>query len=826
MVHNEMSEKNVRAWVLFFVALHDLGKFDVRFQLKASDVAIALWPEFEKADKSQSNTYWHGDYCAYWARNDLDARFNWSDDFGNEEKWEQWRPWLFAISGHHGVIPTDTYGLRSPRADQLVIQQDYQARMAFISEMESMFLHPVGLSLEDNPPACDLDFFAGFCSICDWLGSTELNKAGLQRFVYKSNPMVLGEYSQSRLSIAELVFEESGLFKPTVTKGGMASLFPGKTPRSVQTLVDKIPLKAGLTIIEAPTGSGKTEAALAYGSRLLKAGFAESIIFALPTQATANAMFERLTDFTETMFGNANFLLAHGKAEFNQQFLDLKNVASNRTPQDASNETEAQLQCSQWLSQSRKRVFLGQVGVCTIDQVLISVLPVKHKFVRAFGLGKSVLIVDEVHAYDSYMYGLLQEVLRRQYQMQGSAILLSATLPSHQKNSLVHAWDENGGEQELHASYPLILHRSGTANTSLALEKSEVKNQNAFDRIVQIDIAERAEMHFDEDLLKQVINAAEDGANVAIICNLVADAQATAKKITDMGAKPVVLFHSRFRYGDRQQKEKNVLKDYGNRETRKHGGILVATQVVEQSLDLDFDWMLTQLCPMDLVFQRMGRLHRHDRERPNGFESPRCTVVVPINHDYALHKVIYGSGDAPNARVLWRTEQLLRQNNTLRFPEVYRPLIEMVYQQDPWEDEPEAIREEYSRFEMTQQAVHATAWQLAHSKPNFEDSDSRISMLTRDGEMSLNVIPVFNYKGKRTLLDGSPVANIDEIQIKEVLSLNTVPVPASWKRSLPQEEDGLVWLPMTQQADGEWLYGSGNTQLTYSMENGLERKQL
>lgn len=827
VVEAGLPEQEVFAWVVFFAALHDLGKFDVRFQLKSQDVALHLWPKFANADESLSRHYYHGNYSSYWLFKGLDERFNWDDpDFGDVEKWDAWQPWIFAVAGHHGVVPEYVDGVY-PKADPLVLAHDQSARLAFIVEMESLFLKPAGLSLDDSPPPVDQDFLAGFCSVCDWLGSMERNGDGENHFVYIDQTLPLSDYFDSRLGVARQVLQESGLFHAPATNCGMTALFAKYIPRGVQTLVNYLPVQLGLTIIEAPTGSGKTEAALAYASRLLAEGVAESIIFALPTQATANAMFDRLLDVTEKLHQNSNLLLAHGKALFNDQFMDLKDIANKKSPQNSRHETEASVQCSQWLGQSRKRVFLGQVGVCTIDQVLISVLPVKHKFVRSFGLGKSILIVDEVHAYDSYMYGLLQGVLERQKQMHGSAILLSATLPHYQKASLVSAWGGILEEQKGEEPYPLITHLSQTVPVCFELPDHEQMILQQKARQVQIDVIEHPEMQFDDTLLNQVIQAANGGANVVLICNLVADAQLTAQRLRELSEINVDIFHARFRFEDRQRKDKAVMHDYGDGEQRKRGGILVATQVVEQSLDLDFDWMLTQLCPMDLLFQRLGRLHRHERIRPRGFELPKCSVIVPANHDYALHKLIYGNKDAPNARVLWRTEQLLRQQSLLYFPDVYRPLIEHVYQADVWPDEPADVQQEYERFEACEQATRFTSLQLMNANPNFEDSDSRVALLTRDGEMSLSIVPVVGRGKQKTFLGGTKVSHIDEWKLLEALSMNTVPVPVSWKRKgLPEENEGMIWLPMEQQPDLSWVYMNDKIVLSYTVERGLERKDL
>jgi len=821
-----LSERESFSWVMFFVALHDLGKFDVRFQLKCEHVAVGLWSEFANADEKQSRQYYHGNYSAYWLFNDLDERFNWGDpDFGDFEKWDAWQPWIFAVAGHHGIVPEYVDG-EAPQAAPHVIEHDRSARLGYIIEMETLFLTPSGLSLDDCPPPIDQEFLAGFCSVCDWLGSMETNGDDKPRFYYVHQTMSLSDYVASRADIARQVLKESGLFHAPTSQGGMAVLFERYTPRGVQTLMDDLPVQSGLTIIEAPTGSGKTEAALAYASRLLAEGVAESIIFALPTQATANAMFDRLLKVTEKLYSNSNVLLVHGKARFNDHFMALKSISSQQSPQDSRHEREAAVQCSEWLSQSRKRVFLGQVGVCTIDQVLISVLPVKHKFVRSFGLGKSILIVDEVHAYDSYMYGLLEGVLKKQKQMYGSAILLSATLPHHQKESLVAAWGGSlKSKQEGEDAYPLLTHLSQTLPINFELSDHEQMRLQNEARQVHIDIVEHPDMQFDDALLNQVIQAVNDGANVVLICNLVADAQHTAQRLRERGCMCVELFHSRFRFRDRQNKENAVMQHYGDGNQRKQGGVLVATQVVEQSLDLDFDWMLTQLCPMDLFFQRLGRLHRHRRTRPQGFESPRCSIIVPTDQHYALHKLIYGNKDAPNARVLWRTEQLLRKQPLLRFPEVYRPLIEAVYQEDAWSDEPEKVQQEYKRFEDCEAATRCTSMQLMNSHPNFEDSDSRVALLTRDGEMSLNLVPVTGRGKQKCFLDGTRVSDVDAWALLEALSKNSVPVPASWQRKgLPEENDGVIWLCMTQQVGGGWQYSNDKIVLTYTVEGGLDRE--
>jgi len=406
-------------WLLFFIALHDLGKWDVRFQLKARETALQLNPLFEEADSATQ--YFHDKEGYIWFVQELDT-------YGFQQDEDRLRKWMQAVGAHHGQVPFSTQ-LNKPFADESVIDMDRIARYTWVEILKNIFLS--NDILNNDIPDIPQDLLAGFCSVSDWLGSNS------DYFTYEAqSDLSFSDYFESRQAISVKVLQDSGMIRNSCSPGGMAILFPEYSPRGLQAKVSQWPLSDGLTIIEAPTGSGKTEAALAYASRLLHADLADSIIFALPTQATANAMLERLEEMTPRLFdqGASNVILAHGKSGYNPIFRNLKQAAIGLTVQKKE---EAYAQCSQWLGSSRKRVFLGQIGVCTIDQVLLSVLPIRHHFIREFGINRSVLIVDEVHAYDSYMNGLLDLVLERQARANATTILLSATLPSQRRQQII-----------------------------------------------------------------------------------------------------------------------------------------------------------------------------------------------------------------------------------------------------------------------------------------------------------------------------------------------------------------------------------------------------
>ncbi len=465
-------------------------------------------------------------------------------------------------------------------------------------------------------------------------------------------------------------------------------------------------------------------------------------------------------------------------------------------------------------------------------------LPVKHKFVRGFGIGRSVLIIDEVHAYDSYMYGLLEAVLEQQRLAGGSAILLSATLPLRQKQQLAKAWT-----CELDTTtqaYPLISHWQ--AGITRIFDLAEQPEQKPVPTVIGLELIKTLDLLPDDELLQRLLDAVAQGAQACLVCNLVAVAQQLYHRLReDIVQSPtlcedqLLLFHSRFVFADRQVKEQVVLDLFGpnprQENARRKGHLLIATQVVEQSLDLGFDWLITQLCPVDLIFQRMGRLHRHVKNqlnRPEAFAVPTCTVLLPTESDYALHELIYG-----NSRVLWRTQQCLENavkdsQSQVIFPSVYRDWIEKVYFEGSWDDEPEQVRKSYESYENDCYTSRMMAKQLINSSMHeLSDNDANVSALTRDSEMSLNVLPVYlDAGGRQCLLNGEYLDSMDDGRRAEALNLNCVAVPQSWGKHdrLPRaDQNGIIWLTMQKQELGQFVGQYANDTYHYHANTGLIR---
>jgi CRISPR-associated endonuclease/helicase Cas3 len=819
-IGNAQAMSRLKAWALFFVALHDLGKFDVRFQRKALAVLEALWPKLARVSRTMPQIdrirYDHGTGGFCWFREEARSLLGIDSDNEYDEAMDYWAPWAAAVAGHHGEIIPDNAALGDIKNFGGLEAQDVTTRKAWFLELESIFLTPVGLSLSDFPPKIEKgnraaqSLVAGFCSISDWIGSNP------RYFPYDAEPNEPAAYFARRVkeTVQKHVLESCGLLGQILDYTDMRAILPDdQKPRGVQTLVDKLAVEPGLLLVEAPTGSGKTEAALAFAWRLIEADHADSIVFALPTQATANAMLKRLEDFAEKAFkGGTNIVLAHGKSLFNEGFQHLTEAGRHLSNQGHH---EASAQCTVWLAQSRKRAFLGQIGVCTIDQTLLSVLPVKHKFVRGLGIYRSVLIVDEVHAYDSYMTGLLEEMLSRQAKTGGSALLLSATLAAKQRETLLGAWGVKKVTQATDR-YPLLTHVRGQQ-----IDFPELAPEHHPEpRTVTVECLSTAKAEPDDATLDRIVQAAKDGARVVLILNLVDAAQEVAKKLRGKTDIPVDIFHARYRFKDRQAKENAALAHYGKKALRETGRILVATQVVEQSLDLDFDWMVTQICPVDLLLQRLGRLHRHPRQRPPGFETARCSVLTPKSGGYGLIECIYG-----DPRLLWRTEQLLRRSGgTIEFPEAYRNWIEDVYASGAWDDEPEDVIGGHAGWHQRQEQKRNDAARYVRMNiREFRDDQDTVASLTRDEEMGYTLLPV-SADGKALLVEGERLDELDAIRREEEINLNSVPAPASWKflKSLDANDEGCLLLPMISEGEG-WQGEAGGTVLIYTREYGLER---
>ena len=410
----------------------------------------------------------------------------------------------------------------------------------------------------------------------------------------------------------------------------------GFLPNTVQQMVLQAAEELqhpGLIILEAPMGCGKTEAALTLAEQLAKKNKKGGLAFFLPSQATSNAIFTRLLAWADTLENSSSLAiqLAHGMAVFNRQYLQLQHI-------DEEEEGQPGLGVHQFFSGNKSRL-LANFVVGTIDQLLMAGLQQKHIMLRHLGLAGKVVIIDECHAYDAYMNVYLDRVLKYLREYNVPVILLSATLPAERRIGLINAYRKyplRADEiEKLHQlSYPMLTAADGEV---LSIRTAAMKESSKRIEIYLIQ---------DEQIFEVINSVLRAHGCAGIIVNTVSRAQKLAAELKEKTEAKVILYHAQFTVSDRNGKEMEILEYVGKKSdpSGRDSVIVVGTQVLEQSLDIDFDLLISDLCPMDLLLQRIGRLQRHKRpQRPTALLQAKCLILgADTDHLDSGTVAIYG----------------------------------------------------------------------------------------------------------------------------------------------------------------------------------------
>ena len=424
-------------------------------------------------------------------------------------------------------------------------------------------------------------------------------------------------------------------------------------------------------------GLGKTEAALVAVEQLARKTNRSGMFFGLPTQATSNGIFPRIRGWLERICTSEDdklgLRLLHGKAALNRDFDELrkKSFAQNV---NVDGDKNGSVTVNEWFA-GRKTGSLDDFIVGTVDQFLMVALKQKHLALRHLGFSKKVVVIDEVHAYDAYMSQYLYQAVRWMGAYGVPVIVLSATLPADRRLKLVEEYvlgagykkrelvlPEGGFEMD---SYPLITFSDGKAIKQIS-DFAPIDS-----KVVQVVRYEN------EDLIPLITELCEMGGIIGIIVNTVKRAQTLAIACAEnFGANNVVLLHSGFIATDRVERENQLLQMIGKGANRPDLKIIIGTQVIEQSLDIDFDVLISDLAPMDLLIQRVGRLHRHDIARPAKHEVPVLYILgtSPSLEFEPGSEAVYGG------YLLARTQAFLPKK--LSIPEDISPLVQKVYGTD------------------------------------------------------------------------------------------------------------------------------------------------
>ena len=809
-----------KPWLLLLVASHDLGKACPGFQSKWPDLLSSTGLQLPRSPNTDIN---HA-FVSQMALTELLREVGWPDELTELV--------ADAVGCHHGSraserekqkAEAEIYIGRGVRLE--AVRNDWIKARRNLLEALLAVLKPTATPTKQTLSGPDFMLLSGLTSFADWIGSNE----EWFSFGTPADCDDLHGWFQKRQIKASQALDSLG-WKPRTPLGKEPKVFKevfGFPPRPLQQAVAAALTdlkKPAILLLEAPMGEGKTEAAFFAHLELQRRFGHRGLYVALPTKATGNAMFERTLKFLRGQGSDRplDLQLAHGGALLNDTFQGLK--VSGIYDLKKGGEVRA----GEWFT-NKKRALLSEYGVGTVDQALLPILPVRHHFVRLWGLANRVVVFDEIHAYDAYTGTLLIHLLRWLMSLGSSVILLTATLPPSIRRKLATVVNESLPEQE--AEYPrLSLFQQDQKICQKHFAADPARRQTVRLQAISPDLPDmRAAL---EEHLAQggmglaLVNTVQRAQDLYRLfpggTPLDREGQRVGKRLSD--GTEVSLFHARFPADRRQAREEQALGAFGAGSNRTGRKILIATQVVEQSLDLDFDVIGTDLAPIDLVLQRTGRLWRHARTSRPVSEPILLVAGLAGDKPPSFGKPLWW-GKVYREDILLRTWILLRegQRQALILPDEIDTLVQQVYEEQV--EVPEflvermnkAVRAEGDAIAHRQQANMAIIGlpdDASWNDPRFvlyDEDDPGVHRTlmaqTRLGEDSVVAIPLWPEDGfssditpdfvqsKAWFLRAMSLTRKDVVQ-----KLRKLEVPEGWKESSLLRN----CFPLVLNADGYW----------------------
>ncbi|ELY2906624.1 CRISPR-associated helicase Cas3' [Cronobacter dublinensis] len=745
-IHERETAATFFAWLLCW---HDIGKFSRLFQQKYSHEAL------DHGQRDVSDSHHHHTVTGTWLwRHHLGdtAAQSVTGPLSARERKRVLDRWIPTVMGHHGK-PVSYENCHND-----FLAEDIEAAQAFARAVQTLF-PAVTLPQAWNDASWRESFLpqswlvSALVVLADWVGS------GNHFFPWVAGEMPLARYWARAVAQAQNALRLLPPASDVSPFKGIDTLFPFITaPTPLQQHALELTINTSgphLFILEDVTGAGKTEAALVLAHRLMAAGQARGLYIGLPTMATANAMYARMERAWLRLYregSHPSLVLAHSARKLSASF-NASLWASELLPNESGDEASAFEGCAAWFAGSPKKALLAETGVGTLDQAMMAVMAFKHQNLRLLGLNDKVLIADEIHSYDAYMSHVVEKLVETRARYGNATILLSATLSQTQRDRLIAAFYKglNTTRESPRLGpddYPWVTHLHAQG-----IDGQRVATRAQVQRRVGIGwMADEAAC------LDKIERVAREGGCIGWIRNSVDDAVNSYRELIRRGNIPeenIILFHSRFAFIDRNKKEEATLEWFGKENAvNRSGKVIISTQVIEQSIDIDLDYLISDLAPIDLLIQRAGRLQRHTRDKQGQLKftgaderpAPRLDILAPPwqaqpDKTWLSAAMRNTSYVYPAHSRLWLTQRVLREQGEIRMPEAARLLIEAVYGEEI--DVPEGMKrsEDVALADYYSQRAIASKYEISlnvgYSVESAELWGSDVS--TRIGELTIDL---------------------------------------------------------------------------------------
>jgi CRISPR-associated endonuclease/helicase Cas3 len=827
---------------------HDLGKATPAFQVKVPALFAAVEEAgFVAPRLAGGQALKHGHSGSRIARRALAA--------SRATGWE----WLLPlVAGHHGsFLSPDRYAYDGSWQDGPA-----EGGRSWIDAQQSLaraVVYELGIELDELslslPRRAVQLAAAGWVSMADWIASSDA-------FPGRGRSAVSILESRRRASTA---WRALGLHYQASWSGprSFRSIF-GFSPTPLQERVMERAAAlsgGGLLVVEAPMGAGKTEAALAGLEVMARAGGHEGFVFAMPTQGTTDAMLDRVLSWSRVVSEGMPVALVHGKAMLHERWRDRASEVSFADICDPEMPDEYGLSSSdepasaagvpsQWLV-GRHRGLLSPGVVATVDQPLLSATHVKYVALRFAGLVGKVLVIDEVHSYDIFMSQYLHQLLWWCGDGRIPVILMSATLPPAQRQELVAAYAQGGDPERGHIAQESCAYPSLTTWTPGHGVRVEHVPHSRVTYDVEVGWLGSTSIDDEPELAAAVTDSVEDGGVALVIVNTVRRAQALYDLVRHRGL-PTEILHGRLTTSARGSRTASLVQRLGRSGPRPEQLVVVATQIAEQSFDVDADVLFTDLAPLDLMLQRVGRLHRHPRSRRPGHHlRPRTVVTGTWWGEHRPPLLNRGSVAVYDEYSLLRSAEIIGQSGSRwAIPDDIASLVATAYESDrPWppeweerghaaylaacaEREDRAARARAGVLRPTQGLLDRGTLDLLHASTGSEPRAERVAV--RDGEPSVEVALVRvdsadgQYRtlgGRRLGLTGERAADLgiarevlgDTVRLRHTEAGLDSWLPLPGWLGLPLLRD----LPVIVLRDGDSTGPQGWGEASYDAELGL-----